>query len=346
MRVRAFRPQSRWRATAPATVVLLAVAALAAGCGGQPGPDATGSASAPASTGPVTLKNCGVDVTVTAPPARVVTMNQAATEIMLALGLGDRLIGTAYLDDAILPEYADAYRAIPVLAKEYPSKEKLLEVEPDFVYGSFASAFGEEGAGDRAGLRGLGIGSYLSPAGCPPDTKPATLTIDNVFDEIREVAAIFGVPDRATTLIDGQRDRIDTAVAAAKPRAATSVFWWDDGTDVPSSGACCGAPGMIMSAIGVRNVFADVTGSWGDTNWETVIERNPDVIVLIDAEWSRATAKRAFLEASPTLRDLPAVRDKRFITIPFSATSAGIRNVTAIEGLASGIAALPPRTAG
>ena len=48
-------------------------------------------------------------------------MNQPATEIMLALGLQDRMIGTAYLDDAILPAYADAYATVPVLAKEYPS---------------------------------------------------------------------------------------------------------------------------------------------------------------------------------------------------------------------------------
>ncbi|WP_329109822.1 ABC transporter substrate-binding protein [Micromonospora sp. NBC_01699] len=343
MRVRASRPQSRRRVPAPAIVALVAVAALAAGCGGSDEPRGTDVAGS-ASTGPVTLKNCGFDVTVTAVPARVVTMNQAATEIMLALGLGDRLIGTAYLDDTILPEYADAYRAVPVLAKEYPSKEKLLEVGPDFVYGSFASAFGEEGAGDRAALRTLGIGSYLSPAGCPADARPATLTVDHVFDEIREVATVFGVPDRATALVDAQRARI--TAAAAKPRAGVSVFWWDDGTDAPSAGACCGAPGMIMSAVGARNIFADVTGSWGDTSWEAVVERNPDVIVLIDAEWSPAAGKQTYLEASPTLRDLPAVRDKRFVTIPFSATSAGIRNVTAIEGLANGLAAVAPRTGG
>ncbi|GIM80641.1 lipoprotein [Amorphoplanes auranticolor] len=295
------------------------------------------------SAGPVTLANCGAPLTVPAPPARAVTMNQPATEIMLALGLQDRMIGTAYLDDTILPQYAAAYAEVPVLAKEYPSKEKLLEAEPDFVYASFASAFTDEGAGDRQSWEKLGVRTYNSPAGCAKETRPAKLSTEDVFAEIRDIAAIFGVRDRAEALIADQQARIAAAAATVADATATTVLWWDGGSDAPSVGACCGAPGMIMQAVGVTNAFADLSGSWADSSWETVADRNPDAIVLIDAGWDPAAAKRAFLQRNPTLKDLPAVRGNRFIAIPFSSTAAGVRNVLGIEALARGLSALPAK---
>ncbi|WP_285690972.1 ABC transporter substrate-binding protein [Actinoplanes sp. NBRC 103695] len=314
------------RALAPLSVVFI----LLTGCGADTEP----AAPAPASAGPVALTNCGTPVTIAKPPQRAVTMNQSATEIMLALGLQDRMIGTAYLDDQVLPDYAAAYAKVPVLAKEYPSKEKLLEAEPDFVYASFNSAFSDEGVGDRADWQNLGVGTYISPAGCPKDTRPEKLAIDDVFGEIREVAAVFGVPERAETLTTAQRDRIAKAAANVK---AAKVLWWDGGSDAPSVGACCGGPAMIMTAAGVTNAFADLDGSWGDTSWETVTERNPDVIVLIDATWDPADKKRAFLEKHATLKDLPAVKAKKYVVIPFSSTSAGVRNVLAVEALAGAL---------
>ena len=81
----------------------------------------------------VVSQNCGVTMTFARPPARVVTLNQAATEIMLVLGLKDRLVGTAYLDDQMLPELAESYRQVPVLASKYPSREILYAARPDLL---------------------------------------------------------------------------------------------------------------------------------------------------------------------------------------------------------------------
>jgi len=318
-----------------APLSLFLSAALLAGCADDPPAPPTATAS------PVTLTNCGEPVEVARPPRRAVTTNQAATEIMLALGLADRMVGTAYLDDQILPGYADAYAKVPVLAEEYPSKEKLLEAEPDFVYASYASAFGDEGVGDRAALGTLGVGTYLSPAGCAKEFRPARLTVDDVFAEIRDIGAIFGVPDRAAALVADHKARIAAAAETVSGAKDVHVLWWDGGTDAPSVGACCGSPGMIMSAVGVTNDFADLDGSWTETGWETVVERDPDVIVLVDASWDPAAGKQAFLAKNATLKDLPAVVGQRYVTIPFSATSAGVRVVLGVEALAEGVAALP-----
>src|SRR5690606_41354241 len=109
------------RATAPARACPARLALAACGAGGRPAEEA-----APAEGYPVTVQECDREVTVDAPPERAVTLNQPTTEIMLALGLEDRMVGTAYLDDAVLPEYSDAYEAVPVLADPYPSFEDLL----------------------------------------------------------------------------------------------------------------------------------------------------------------------------------------------------------------------------
>ncbi|MFI7513459.1 ABC transporter substrate-binding protein [Micromonospora echinofusca] len=332
MRVRAVRSTLSRRVAAPLSVLVVLLGACAT--------DDPATAP-PSAAAPVTLTNCGTPVTVAAPPERAVTLNQPATEIMLALGLADRMAGTAYLDDAILPEHAAAYAAVPVLSDRYPAKEKLLEAAPDFVYASFHSAFGDEGVGDRAALAGLGIGTYLSPAGCPKQHRPARLTVEDVFAEIRDVAAVFGVPERAEKLIADQRSRIATAAARIGGARDVSVLWWDAGTDAPSVGACCGGPNMIMSAVGVRNAFGDLTGGWADTSWEAVVDRAPHAIVLVDAGWDPAAAKRTFLARHPTLKDLPAVAGQRFVVIPFSSTSAGVRVVLGVEALAAGVAQLP-----
>ncbi|MGK5674661.1 ABC transporter substrate-binding protein [Micromonospora sp. URMC 106] len=332
MRVRALRSTLSRRVAAPLSVLLV----LIGGCAADD--PATNSPSSAAS---VTLTNCGTPLGVVGPPRRAVTLNQPATEIMLALGLADRLAGTAYLDDAILPEHAAAYASVPVLSEEYPGKETLLEAAPDFVYASFHSAFGDEGVGDRAALAALGIGTYLSPAGCPGQHRPGRLTVEDVFAEIRDIAAVFGVPERAEKLVADHRARIAAAAASLGGARDVSLLWWDARTDAPSVGACCGGPNMIMSAVGVGNAFGDLTGAWADTSWESVIARNPDAIVLVDATWDPAAAKKAFLARHATLRDLPAVAGQRFVVVPFSSTTAGVRAVLGIEALAAGVARLP-----
>ncbi|NJO82196.1 MAG: ABC transporter substrate-binding protein [Blastochloris sp.] len=181
---------------------------------------------------PLVIDNCGFEVTYQAPPEKAVTMNQAATEIMLALGLEDKLVGTAYLDDIILPEFEEAYNSVPVLAVEYPSQEVLFGAEPDFVYGSYSSAFGDEAAGSRESLLELGIGSYVSPVACEDRSlRPENLTIDDVFGEIRDIGRIFGVEDRAEALIAEQQAELD-AISEALPDTdePITVFWYDSGT--------------------------------------------------------------------------------------------------------------------
>merc|ERR1711972_1229873 len=86
---------------------------------------------------PVSYEFCGTSHTVQKSPERVVTMNQGATEFLLALGLADKMVGTAYLDDDIWPQYAAQYANIPVLASGYPNETTIMSVSPDFIVASY-----------------------------------------------------------------------------------------------------------------------------------------------------------------------------------------------------------------
>jgi len=98
---------------------------------------------------PVSVDNCGMSTTYADAPKRAFTMNQAATEIMLALGLQDRMVGTAFLDDAVLPEFADAYNRIRIRETAYPSRATLVDARPDFIYAAYKSAFSDDLPGMR-----------------------------------------------------------------------------------------------------------------------------------------------------------------------------------------------------
>lgn len=300
---------------------LLALPLALSACAGAPEPERR---EASGDGFPVEASSCGYTSTVTAPPERAVTMNQGATEVLLALGLQDRMAGTAYLDDSVPAKWKAAYDEVPVLSKEYPDHESLLAAEPDFVYGSYSSAFGDEAAGSQQELTGLGIGSFLSLFGCGENEPSAEVSFDAVWDEIETVAEVFGVPERAEVLEEQQERALD-ALAEQAPGKGLDVFWFDSGDKAAFAGTGEGGPQLILDAVGATNVFADVKGGWADVSWERVVKTDPDLIVLADASWSSAAEKIALLERDPVLRDLRAVRAKAYVVLPFSATTPGVR---------------------
>jgi iron complex transport system substrate-binding protein len=271
-----------------------------------------------------------------------VTIKSTSTEMMLALGLGDRIVGTAFADGPTPDAYAKAAADIPVLSDQAPSQEAVLDLEPDFVYGGWESNFAADTAGDRQTLARLGVTSYVSPAACKEsDYQPDPLTFDAVFDQIRELAAIFAVPERANKLIADQKTLLDSV---AEPGHGLSALWYSSGEDAPYVGGNIGAPAMIMNELGLENVFADVHDTWSTVSWEQVVDRDPDVIILVDATWNTAQSKIDRLESNPATSAMTAVREKRYLYVPFPAGEAGVRNAQAVVDLATQLDELSSQT--
>ncbi|MFI6874660.1 ABC transporter substrate-binding protein [Streptomyces sp. NPDC050400] len=302
-----------------------------AACATSDGERQEDKAGAAADGFPYTVTNCGVRTTFTQAPQRAVTLNQHTTEILLALGLQDRMAGTAYLDDEISPKYRTAYDSVKVLAKEYPSKETLLGANPDFVYGGYASAF-EKGEGrDRTGFQKSGINTRLNIESC----AEGPIGVDELRTEITQVSRIFGVPERGKKLVAREQKGLDAVAARLKDIEPVSVFVYDSGD---SSAFTAGGQGLgndIISRVGGRNVFADVDKSFADVSWERVIARKPDVAVIYDYGGTSVAAKKKRLLDDPALKDVPAIKNRRFAVLPLSSAVLGVRAADAVDGLAA-----------
>ncbi len=320
-------PEPKFFARAIA-LVALAPALVLSGCAASTiTPASSPSPSSPASS----LDNCGVIVPIAAPPERVITIKSTSTAMLLALGLQDRIIGTAFQDGPVPAKWADAAADIPVLADKVPSQEVVLDANPDFIYAGWESNFSADGAGDRADLAALGIRTYVSAAACKEaGYQPRQLTFDDIDHEIGEIATLFGADDSA--LLAAQHA---TLASIDKDQRGLTALWFSSGSDIPFVGAGIGAPQLILDTIGVHNIAADVKDTWSSYNWESVIAANPDVIVIVNASWSTTEKKIGVLESNPATAKLDAVKNRRYLIVPFAAGEAGVLTVDAAADLAA-----------
>src|SRR5699024_8497364 len=281
---------------------------------------------------------------------RVVSLNQGSTEILLALGLGERIVGTATWTDPVLEEFAEQNATIPRLADNEPSLEAVLDTEPDFVTASFRNTLGEGGVAERDQFHELGVGTYLSPADCVGKVadsgdgeRETPFTEDLLFREITELARIMDAEEAGEELVADLQDRLDGA--ARVDASGVSAMYWFANSESPYMAGCCGAPGLISTTLNLENVFDDTTQEWPQINWEVVAERDPDVIVVGDLTRKSQTAetadaKIAYLESNPVTREMTAVREGRFIAITGAEMNPSLRTVYGVETVSEGLVEL------
>lgn len=310
-----------------------------------------GSTVAQRTTYPLTIaSNCGESLTIDAPPRRTVSVNQGSTEVLLSLGLADRIAGAAGWTDRIRPNLADANATVPRLSDTEVSFERILREEPDLVTASFAYGLLGEDPERRARFAKLGVPTYLAPSHCQdrdgdtsgdgPRSKP--LEMETIYTEIRQLAQIFDVAPRGETLVADLEQRLAKVRDGVDAKGVSVAFWFAN-TESPYMAGCCGSPGVMVRAIGAENVFADTHDEWPQIGWETVLERDPDVLVLGDLQRKSQTGdkladKIRFLKTNPVTRKLTAVREERFVIMNGADMNPSIRTVDGAEKLAAGIA--------
>jgi iron complex transport system substrate-binding protein len=306
---------------------------------------------------PLTIRNCGEEMVFPRAPRRTVAIGQGETEILLSLGLADRIAGTALWVGPVLPQYEAANARIPRLAENDPSFEAVVGQEPDLVAVQFEWHVGPRGqVGRREQFTALGIPTYISPADCAAKDNTGTgdglrrqpFTMELVYQEIRELAAIFDVAERGTALVAQLRQReADAAAAVATVRGQDlSVLFWFSSREVQGDAFVAGthgAPAYILKTLGLRNVIR-TPEEWPAVGWESIAAADPSVIVLGEMARRRfssdsAVVKRRFLETDPVVSRMPAVRQHRFVVMDAQAMNPTIRTVDGIEALAQGIEA-------
>jgi iron complex transport system substrate-binding protein len=313
------------------------------------------SARAEATRYPVTVENCGHQVTFDKAPKRVVAIGQTQTEILYALGLGERVVGTAVWFSPVAKRFEAVNAGVKRLADNDPSFEAVVAQEPDLVTAMFEWHVGPNGiVGKRDQFAKLKVPAYVSPSDCVgkdnsgagDGVRTQMFTMELVYRNIREFGQIFDVTDRAEALIAELKAREAKAVAAVAGNGTKDipVTVWFSSKDVKGDAFLAGkngVPAYILAKLGARNIIT-TNEEWPLVGWESVAAANPAVIVVVKMDRRRFPAddielKLNFLKTDAVASKLDAVRNNRIVVMDVGATRAGLDTVDGIEALAKGI---------
>jgi iron complex transport system substrate-binding protein len=313
----------------------LAATVTTAGCG------ANVESSGDAKSSSVSLTNCGRKVTYDKVPERVVTNDVGITELMFALGLEDRMAGFAMPDDkgdlSGVP-WKDGYEKVKWLSKDQLTKENVLDARADLVFAGWNYGFREDGGFTPDALKKLGIPSYILTESCrngrTKSSRGIMEPLEALYADLTNLGKLFGVEKRAAGLIAGFKKQV-AAVRAQIPAggARPTVFLYDSGQDQPFTSGRYAAPDQIISEAGGTNLMHDVADSWTTVGWESVVARDPDVIVICDYGDVGAEQKKDFLLSYAPLRDVSAVKHRRIVVLDYVDLVESPRNPAAIARL-------------
>jgi iron complex transport system substrate-binding protein len=286
---------------------------------------------------PLTIKSCNREVTFQQAPQHALSHDINMTQMMLALGLKPRMAGYSGISGwkAVTPEMQSILEGLPELAAKYPSVETLLNANVDFLFAGWD--YGMRVGGDLTPqtLQPLGINVYELSESCAFVMKRPPASLEDTYNDLRNLGRIFDVQDRANALIADMQAQV-TDIRKDLPAEKPRVFLYDSGEDRAMTSGRLGMPQALIDAAGGRNILEDVDASWTRVNWESVVEHNPQVIVIVDYSEITAEQKIQFLLSNKALQSVDAIKHRRFIVIPYVQATPGIDNVLAVATLAKG----------
>ena len=298
---------------------------------------------------PRRIENCGQTMTIEHAPERAVTIGQSTTEMLYALGLGDRVKGTSVWFNEVLPEFAEVNAGAERLADNHPGFEAVAARQPELVTTQFEVHVGPQGVvGTREQFNELGINVYAMPADCVgkdnlaggDGTRTSEFQIDTVYRAINELARIFDVEDRGDALEAELRDRVEDAAARAKDvglEGKTAVVWFSS-ADLqldPFVAGQNGIAGFVMKTLGIDNVIKS-DEEWPSVGWEAIAHADPDMIIIARMDRRRYAAddyqvKLDYLTSDPVTQQMTAVKNDNIIIVDAHSIHAGIRIPNSIE---------------
>ncbi len=245
-------------------VAIVLVALVLAACG----PDDPAS-----STSRVLTDSSGTEVSLTGEIERIVSLAPSGTEILFAIGAGDRVVG---IDD--FSNFPPETSAIDRIGSLTPNIERIVALEPDLVVAASITS-----PDDIEKLQSAGIAVWVADS---PDVR-------GVAESIRGLGAAVGLEQAADEVAGELEDQIERVVdtvsgAAARPR----VFHELDATD-PTKPFTVGPGNFVhdlLTLAGGENVFADAPSPFPQVGFEEILARNPEVIVLADAPFGTTAA--------------------------------------------------------
>jgi len=237
--------------------------------------------------GPVTRQltdDAGRLVALPARVSRVISLAPNLTEIVFAVGAGDRLVGrTSYCD------YPPEAKAVAEIGDTlHPSLERIISLKPQVVLISTSSqleVFTQQ-------LQSQNIAVFV--------TDPRDL--EGVFRSIEQVGEMLGQKEQATRLVQQLRDRANAVEQSLKGRTPVRVFYQVSAEPLYTAGHDAFVTDLLRRA-GAASVTADVPGAWPKYSNESALAAKPEAIIL-PTGGSMGTGNSTVTEA---LKQSPAV---------------------------------------
>ena len=207
---------------------------------------------------PVGVTNCHYSQWFQKAPERVAVASSGAVEIMLAMGLADRIVSSAWVKEVWEPLREDFAKFKHY--DKYPSAKELMDSEPDMIYATYSSAFedpadpGRVVNGDRLNftealgleescnvlissnsygenktycrdeIHEAGINTYLASSYCEfAEYRPGEVSVDALYQEVWDLAMIFDAVENARDMVDGIEAHFDQALAISQATGSDNV---------------------------------------------------------------------------------------------------------------------------
>jgi len=289
-----------------------------------------------------TVQSCDREVTFDAPPQAAISNDVNLTEMMLVLDLTDHMVGYTGISgwNKLDADMTAGVAALPELSEKYPSKEVLIGADADFYFAGWNYGMRVGGEVTPETLAPFGIQVYELTESCIHIGEKEAASMDDMYNDLRNLGAIFGVSDRAEVLVENYQidleDFLSDLPALPEP---PRVFVYDSGEDAPFTAGRYAMPNALIEAAGGVNIMNDFEKSWATVGWEAVVERNPEVIVIVNYGEVTAAQKREFMMSNPAFANIDAVKNDRFIVLEYVEATPGPRNIGAVKTLASGLRA-------
>jgi iron complex transport system substrate-binding protein len=287
----------------------------------------------------VTVQSCNRLVTFEAPPQAAISNDVNLTEMMLVLGLADRMVGyTGVSGWKTLDErMRSGVKELPELAERYPTKEVLIGADADFYFAGWNYGMKVGGEITPESLAPFGIQVYELSESCIFVGDKDKVSMEDMYRDLRNLGKIFSVSDKAEALISGYQAELASFSAELDPTAEPlRAFVYDSGEKTPFTAGRYAMPTALIEAAGGVNIMDDFEKSWATVGWEAVVERNPEVVVIINYGDVTAEQKRDFMLSNPAFAEIDAVKNNRFVTLEYVEATPGPRNIEAVKKLAQG----------
>ena len=284
-----------------------------------------------------TVQSCNRTVTFENPPERAVSNDVNLTEMMLVLGLADQMVGYTGISGwkTLDAEMRSGVKELPELSAKYPTKEVLVGADADFFFAGWNYGMKVGGEVTPETLKPFGIKVYELTESCSHIMDKQKASLEDMYTDILNLGKIFGVESRAEALVESYKSELEIFKAKlVNIDEGLRVFVYDSGEDAPFTAGRYAMPTALIEAAGGQNIMDDFNKSWGTVTWEEVVDRDPQVVVIVNYGDVTAEQKREYMMSNPAFKNISAVKNNRFVTLEYVEATPGPRNIQAIKHLA------------